>query len=267
MNPGSSTTMVDLVWDINCDRPGAPAKPLCQSHGQVFPTLMRLWPLLKRLSGVKAMKNALLLYSLFLLLLFCSFVILLVPRLQMLHQVSMQSRQNNQPVLFTSCQHLDRVCSPQSSCRCRPQPSETWFHDWLQLWILQLKERSNIGSKKGSRVALFFCEYLRLFFMTNEAIEDGGRTKTFRLSKSILSFEIGYGSLKTLSYRKIPKVSQNWHSRQTRLIKPNTPIRPITHTRIARLFGSVYLDINRIKSNHHLRHNEREVKTSKKIWF
>ena len=60
MNPGSSTLMVDLVWDINSqvimyDRPGALAKPLChlgqekklcQSHVQVFPTLMRLWPLL-----------------------------------------------------------------------------------------------------------------------------------------------------------------------------------------------------------------------------
>ena len=72
MNPRSSTIMID--WDINsqvimCDRPGALAKPLCQSHGQVLLTLMRLCPLLKILLGAKVMKNALLLYSLLLLLL------------------------------------------------------------------------------------------------------------------------------------------------------------------------------------------------------
>ena len=37
--------------------------------GQVFQTLMGLWPLLNTLSGAKVMKNALLLYSLLLLLL------------------------------------------------------------------------------------------------------------------------------------------------------------------------------------------------------
>ena len=46
--------------------------------GQVFQTLMGLWPLLNTLSGAKVMKNALLLSSYFLLLLFHSLVILLV---------------------------------------------------------------------------------------------------------------------------------------------------------------------------------------------
>ena len=48
MNPWSSTIMFDLVWDINshvimCDQSGARAKPLCQSHGEVFPMLLRLF--------------------------------------------------------------------------------------------------------------------------------------------------------------------------------------------------------------------------------
>ena len=46
--------------------------------GQVFQTLMGLWPLLNTLSGAKVMKNALLLSSYCLLLLFHSLVILLV---------------------------------------------------------------------------------------------------------------------------------------------------------------------------------------------
>ena len=46
--------------------------------GQVFQTLMGLWPLLNTLLGAKVMKNALFLSSYFLLLLFHSLVILLV---------------------------------------------------------------------------------------------------------------------------------------------------------------------------------------------
>ena len=57
------------------------------SHGQVFPTLMGLRPLLNRLSGGKVVENALLLSFGFLLLLFHSLVVLIVPRLEMLDQV------------------------------------------------------------------------------------------------------------------------------------------------------------------------------------